>query len=82
MLPPTGKGNEMAISIVLSSRECKLIKQALRCAFDHYGADEFEQLADWITVSEMVANDAVAKQTAASANHANEVRDLICSKKG
>ena len=53
----------MTISIVLSSRECKLIEQALRCAFDHYAADEFEQLADWLAISEMCTNESEEVKT-------------------
>ena len=67
----------MTISIVLSSRERKLIKQALRCAFDHYADDDFESLADWITINEMLETDSLEQQLTASASHANEVRDLI-----
>ena len=67
----------MTISIVLSSRECKLIKQALRCAFDHYAKDDFKSLGDWITINEMLETDSLEKQLTASASHANAVRGLI-----
>ena len=70
------------MSIVLSAGECRLIRDALLCAADHYGNQQFTRLHDWIKISEMLEHDSVENQIKVIEHHVNEVRDLIYSKEG